>query len=107
MDFDHGGETTTEMGGEDRATLMEPCVNFKIFFLVLIYIFWAFAISLSVAFMLFTHETGESDGFKTYLELTADEAWLVVITWYLATFGWGWLILNEMRIFLISLLAPS
>ena len=86
---------------------MEPCVNCKIFFLLLIYVFWAFAISLSVAFMFFTHETGEEEGFKSYLELTAEEAWYVVVAWYLATFGWGWLVFNELRILLISLLAPS
>lgn len=95
------------MGDGDRATLMEPWVNLKIFFLIVIYLFWAFSMSLSVAFMFFTHETGESEGFRSYLELTADEAWLVVVAWYLATFGWGWLVFNELRILLISLLAPS
>ena len=86
---------------------MEPCVNCKIFFLLLIYLFWAFALALSISFMSFTHETEEEEGgFRTYLELTAEEAWYVVVSWYLSTFGWGWLVLNELRILLISLLAP-
>ena len=86
---------------------MEPCVNCKIFFLLLIYLFWAFAIALSISFMNFTHETEEEEGFRTYLELTAEEAWYVVISWYLSIFGWGWLVFNEIRIILTSLLAPS
>lgn len=107
LDFDHGGETETETGEESRATLMEPCVNCKIFFLILIYLFWAFAVALSISFMTFTTEVDEGDGFRTYLELTPDQAWNVVIAWWLSTFGWGWLVFNEIRIFLISLLAPS
>ena len=109
LDFEHGGETTTEQGEEQRATLMEPCINCKKFFLILIYVFWAFALGLSIAFMFFTTEKegeDEEEGFNTYLELTTEEAWYVVVSWYLAIFGWGWLGLNEIRIILCSLLAP-
>ena len=86
---------------------MERCVNFKKFFLLLIYVFWAFALGLSIAFMFFATELEEEDdGFSTYLELTPGEAWYVVVSWYLAIFGWGWLGLNEIRIMLCSVLAP-
>jgi len=38
--------------------------------------------------------------------LTNEEAVEVVVTWYCAIFVWGWLVFNNVRVFLISMFAP-
>lgn len=44
---------------------------------------------------------------KTYHEFDTDEVWQVVIAWYLSIFVFGFFGINEIRILLISLVAPS
>lgn len=52
-------------------------------------------------------ELEEGNAFKTYHEFDEDEIWQVVICWYLSIFVFGFLGINELRILLISLIAPS
>lgn len=97
LDFDHGAETTTEMGDENRVTLVDPHAKCKFFFLTLIYLFWVAALVLTVAYI------AESGG----VNHSTAEAWKVVAAWYLAIFAWGWLVLNQLRILVIAALAPA
>ena len=97
LDFDHGAETTTEMGEENQVTLVDPRAKCKFFFLAVIYLFWVVALVLTIAFI------AESGG----VDHSTAEAWNVVAAWYLAIFVWGWLLLNQLRILVIAALAPA
>ena len=70
--------------------------------IVLVYVFWIFVLALTISFVAYTDETGEDSGFHSYIELTKEEAGLVVLSWYLAVFVFGWLGFNEFRIILKS-----
>ena len=41
------------------------------------------------------------------MELSEREALLMVGTWYLSIFAFGWIVINEIRIVLIAKFAPA
>ena len=70
---------TEEALGEDNylATLMDPCVNLKNFFVIVVYAFWVFVCIFSIMMMCAVGERFEmeiAEGFKYYVELTEEEA---------------------------------
>ena len=71
------------------------------------YSFWILALGFSVYCLLFLHEIEETEGHKTFIELTEDQAFKVVLTWYLTIFGFGWFGLNMIRVFCVYWMAKG
>ena len=82
-------------------------MNCKKFFICLVYIFWFFALVLCASFLPWLREIEESNGYKTYLELTEDDARYMVVTWWLTIFGFGWIGLNELRLVIVTKIATG
>lgn len=106
MDFDHGGDTSTQQEEDKLETFVNTNLKRKRCFIATVYIFWIFVLALAFAFLPYMSELEESSGFESYLELSNDEAWLLVSAWYIAVFVFGWLLFNVLRIVLISIIAP-
>lgn len=91
---------------EIRPALIDNWIYFKLVFIVFAFIFWVLTI---VVMFILTDWAGRNDEpretLEAYIELTPDEATQFVYTWYLAIFIWGE-VLNEIRIVVISLMAP-
>ena len=66
---------------------------------------WIVALIVTVILGDYAGKTGETNYIETFVELTEDEAIEFVMCWYLAIFVWG-IIINELRIVIISLMAP-
>lgn len=108
-DIDFEDESVIQ-GDMEHATLVEPYMNFKNFFIALVYLLWLVTVFLSLFITLFVGERVEiniSESTRYYIELTEDEALQVVYVWYLSILGWGWLFVNEVRILVISAHAPN
>lgn len=73
--------------------------------IVLIMLFWVAAIGITYQLGVWAGTTGEDNDTETFVELTPSEADEFVLTWFLAIFVWG-VIINELRIVIISLMAP-
>ena len=92
---------------ESRPALFDKYLQLKCVCIVFIFILWI--ITICVTYFLADYSGSNADFEKgdlyTFVELTEDEANEFVMCWYLAIFVWGFLI-NELRIVIISLLAP-
>ena len=93
-----------------RPALFDRFVQCKVVGLVLIFAFWALAIMLSIELgtlsgIEYKDEERAADAMKDFILLTPDQATEFVFVWYLTILVWG-VILNELRIVIISLLAP-
>ena len=76
--------------------------------MILLYIFFFTTVGLSIYFMTHSGQTSQDTQIMaSFVELTEEEAVELVLTWYLAIFVWGWLVFNNVRIWLISFFAPN
>jgi hypothetical protein len=107
LDLDHAGEQTTDAGEEPTAALIAKCRGLKAFLMFLIYLFWLGTLFGFITFVPFLHEINEEDEIKTYLEMSEHEAFAMMGTWYLAIFGFGWIVLNFIRIVIMAKFGPS
>lgn len=108
LDFDHS-DTPTESDDQGQAALMDTRMKCKKCFVIFIYLIWLVAIAISVLVVIIVGEKEIGVDFidSEFVDLEDDQAWQLVSVWYLAIFGFGWLGLNELRIILVSLLAPG
>ena len=106
---DDGGQKAP--GKEDdgiRPVLFDKWLQLKCVSLLFIFIFWM--VTLAVCYLLVDY-SGSNDPAKgtgslyTFVELTESEAEEFMTCWFLAIFVWG-VIINEIRIVIISLMAP-
>mmetsp|Transcript_8999 Transcript_8999/g.12265 ORF Transcript_8999/g.12265 Transcript_8999/m.12265 type:complete len:106 (+) Transcript_8999:1711-2028(+) len=74
-------------------------------FLVLVYLFWLVALGLCAGLTSFLSEVNEGNYVMTFLELSEYDAGIVVGTWYLSIFVFGYGILNYIRLQVISRVA--
>ena len=93
-----------------RPALFDRFVQCKVVGLVLIFAFWVLAIILSIELgtlsgIEYEEKDRKADAWKDFILLSPDQATEFVFVWYLTIFVWG-VILNEVRIIIISLLAP-
>lgn len=87
--------------------LFDRWLQLKLISVFLIFGFWTAAIVITFYLADFSGYNGDMDEgyWYTFVELTPDEASEFVLCWYLAIFVWG-VIINEIRIVIISLMAP-
>ena len=105
----------TELGedGEDEETeefvrpaLFDRFLQCKLVGLVLIYLFWMFALAMTAVLGIESgNDEDKTDFIKSFVELTPQQANEFVMVWFMSIFVWG-VLLNELRIVIISLLAP-
>lgn len=90
-----------------RPVLFDKWLQLKCVLILFIFIFWIATIVISYFLMDYAGTNADfADGdLYTFVELTPDEAQEFVMCWYLAIFVWG-VIMNEIRIVIISLMAP-
>lgn len=107
LEFDHAGEMSTEGDVEPTAALVFERACCKSVLIVVLYVFYLAALSILISFIPFLHELNEEEGYKTYMELSEKEALMMVGTWYLSIFAFGWIVLNMIRVVLIAKFATS
>jgi len=94
-----------------RAALFDRFLQFKLAGLILIYALWALAIFVSIQMSQYSgkdfpeEQKPNLEFYYTLMVLTKEEANDLLLTWFLAIFVWG-VIINELRIVVISILAP-
>jgi len=93
-----------------RPALFDRFLWCKLVGMLIIFSFWMLAIYISINF---GNDSGielpknklRDDPIENFIFLNPEQATEFVLTWYLTIFVWG-VILNELRILIISLLAP-
>ncbi len=107
LEFDHAGEMSTDGDVEPTAALVMERECCKSFFIFVVYVFYLATLVALISFIPWLHELNEEEEYKTYMELSEKEALLMVGTWYLSIFAFGWIVINEIRIVLIAKFAPA
>ena len=75
--------------------------------MILLYILFFATVALSFFFWINSgSKSTDPDILVSFVELDDDEANELVLTWYLSIFVWGWIVFNNVRVWLISFFAP-
>ena len=91
-----------------KTALIDQYYLIKALFMILLYIFFFATVGLSLYFWLHSGQAStDTDIMAAFVELDDEEAMELVLTWYLAIFVWGWLVFNNVRVWLISFFAPN
>ena len=98
-------QMTTEATPSRRALTVEKCMYCKKTLLVLVYIFFVLALGVCVSWTAFLHELHEPHPYMTYIELDEHQCWKLFYMWFLATFGFGYVGVNSVRLFFAAAVA--
>jgi len=107
---DTEGDLKTSTGDEEKEIhFIDMYLQLKLIFIISLFIFWMFTVFLSILYVVYSAQDAGEDTNPTQqaLQMSEQEAYDFVKTWYMAIFLWGWLIYNGLRIYIISLLAPN
>jgi len=118
-DKDQDEDALTEAGKEEvepdleryvRPALFDKFLWCKLVLMILLMLFWILAIVATLVLgdlcgIEYSKEERRADAAKDFILLTPDQATEFVLVWFLTIFVWG-VILNELRILIITLLAP-
>ena len=93
-----------------RPALFDKFLWCKLVLMILLMLFWILAIVATLVLgdlcgIEYSKEERRADAAKDFILLTPDQATEFVLVWFLTIFVWG-VILNELRILIITLLAP-
>ena len=88
-----------------RPALFDRCLQCKLVGIVLFWLFWLFTLGMTAILAVYSGNDEVKEGLEHFVELTPSQASEFVMVWYLSIFVWG-VLLNELRIVIISLLAP-
>ena len=100
-----GGDDGEPKWDDIRPALFDRWLQLKLVLIVLFYMIWIVALIVTLVLGQYSGKTGETSYIETFVELTPAQAQEFVMCWYLAIFVWG-IIINELRIVIISLMAP-
>lgn len=85
--------------------MLDSWIYVKMVIVTFVFLFWIMVVFVTITLADYSGKTGESSDLETFVELTPDEAISFTLSWFLTIFVWG-NVINELRIVIISLLAP-
>jgi hypothetical protein len=88
-----------------RPALFDRFLQCKLVAVILLWLFWMFTLGMTFVLAVYSGNDEVKEGIEAFVELTPKEANEFVLVWYMSILVWG-VLLNELRIVIISLLAP-